>query len=323
MRLPAPTEYERRVVAGRPAYVVLLLVFALHVSLGSYLQQTHLPFGIAYGELLFFAAIPWIATLAMGFRPKWFFALRWPKLGAWPWIALAACAGFVFAGGTNTLNRLLVGPELADRFDTTSIFLNRSWAERVALALGVTLLAPLGEELLFRGYLLRILGARYGALGGLLVTSALFALAHFNPAALIPLFALGCVFGLLRLVSGSLVPALAGHAIQNGVTAAVVLLGLTEEPQEEATLVPALALIAVSAPVALFALSRLRIASGQEPTQEPEGEETAAARIAGRDPEGARRGAGAHHLALGRVVPHVLAWLGVAVGSVIVLLALR
>jgi membrane protease YdiL (CAAX protease family) len=84
-------------------------------------------------------------------------------------------------------------------------------------------LAPLAEELLFRGYLL-------GALRTLLpghvangVCAAAFGLCHGLPYAL-PLALLGTWFGWLRVHHGALLPALAGHALHNALTVALTVL---------------------------------------------------------------------------------------------------
>src|SRR5690606_4092608 len=182
MRLPDATEGERRRIASAPAFTVLLVAFVLHFTLGSQVQRANLPTGIAYGQILFFFAIPWMTVVALGLGPRSFLALAWPRARPWPWILLASAAGFCLAGGLNSLNQWLVGPEVARFFDSTRILRDRPFAEQLAIALGVTLLAPLGEEVLFRGYFLRVLRARYGTVSALLLTSAVFAAMHLNPA---------------------------------------------------------------------------------------------------------------------------------------------
>lgn len=306
MALPSLPVDERQRVAGFPAYAVLILVFLLHVSVGSFLQRTYLPFGIAYGELFFFAGIPWLVTLGTGFAPGRFLGFTPVAAPAWRWILLAALASFVLAGGTNTINRLLVGPELAEQFDSTRIFLSRPMGEKVALTIGVAVLAPLGEEILFRGYLMRILWGRYGAMGALLVTSSVFAVAHFNPASFLALFVLGLAFGLLRILSGSIVPALVAHGFQNGVTALFVLRGWTDGAEEEMGLLPALLLVAGSLPFLLLALGRIARLRG--PAME------ALPRDEGRAPTPGAR------LSWRPVLPALGIWLALAVASVAILL---
>src|SRR5690606_18494843 len=120
MRLPDATEGERRRIASAPAFTVLLVAFVLHFTLGSQVQRANLPTGIAYGQILFFFAIPWMTVVALGLGPRSFLALAWPRARTWPWILLASAAGFFLAGGLNSLNQWLVGPEVARFFDSTS-----------------------------------------------------------------------------------------------------------------------------------------------------------------------------------------------------------
>lgn len=258
MQLPAPAPGEREKLAAAPAYPLLFLAFTLHLTVGTYFQRAFLPFGIAFGQILFFFGIPWLAVAAMGFSRRRFFALCGPRAWAWPWVLLAAFAGFLLAGGLNTLNQWLVGEELARAFDSTRVLRGRPFGEQVAVALGVTFLAPLGEEFLFRGYLLRVLRARYGTLAGLVVSSALFAVMHLNPASLVALFGLGLLFGLLRIASGSLFPALLAHALQNGITALVVLFGDPSTAEPELTPPTALLFVVGTLPLVWLATSMVR-----------------------------------------------------------------
>jgi len=254
-----PAPYDPDLVASRPAYAFLFAVLAIHFTLGSFVQVANPAFGISFDELFVFAGLTVVAVRAMNFRPAAFLAIRPPAPAAWPPVALAAVADFFAAGALNALNRILVGPEYADRFDVTPLFEGlRSPAEKILLTVGVAILAPIGEELLFRGYLMRILGARYGALGALLATSALFAAVHLNPASVIALFGLGLVFGLLRIWSGSIFPSMLAHAIQNGTSTVMVFSGLAQQSPDELPAGDALLLLAFSAPVVVGALAWLR-----------------------------------------------------------------
>src|SRR5690606_13109987 len=241
-------------VASRPAYLFLALVVGRHVAVGSVLQVANPAFGIAFGELFFFVGLTWLFTRAQNFRAIDFLALRPPPARTVGAAALAAIAGFFFAGGMNALNRWIVGPEVADRYDVTHLFDFRSPLEGAVLVFGVSVLAPLGEELVFRGYLQRVLGARHGALRAALIGGALFALIHLNPASILALFSLGVLFGLMRVWTGSIWPAVLAHAVQNGTSSALVLSGAAENAPDELGLGPALLLIAFTGPVLWLAL---------------------------------------------------------------------
>lgn len=260
-------------VASRPAYLFLLLVIGLHFTLGSVLQVANPAFGISFGEFFFFAGLTWLVVRGQNFDPISFLALRPPPARVMAASLVAALAGFFVAGGVNAINRWIVGPEISARYDLTGLFQVRSVGEGILLVVGVALLAPLGEELVFRGYLHRVLGARYGIGRSIWVTSALFALIHFNPASILALFALGAIFALLRTRSGSIWPAILAHAVQNGLSSALVLTGLAEESPDELPVFQGLLLVAFSLPFLWLALRF--VGPRAEPTvgiPEPEGD---------------------------------------------------
>lgn len=88
----------------------------------------------------------------------------------------------------------------------------------LCLGLTATVLAPLFEETLFRGVLLPVMGQRLGALGAVLASAAVFALAHLSLGELVPLFVLGVGLGLLRWRTGRLAPGVFMHGFWNGLT---------------------------------------------------------------------------------------------------------
>lgn len=250
--------FDSDAVARRPAYLFLLLVVVLHFTVGTVLQVANPAFGVSFGELFFFAGLTWIFTRGANFRPADFLALRPPPLHTLLASLAAAVAGFFFAGALNAVNQWIVGPDVAAQYDVTRLFEVRSPLEGALLVFGVSVLAPIGEELVFRGYLMRVLGARHGMMRAALITSALFALIHLNPASVLALFALGLVFSLLRVWTGSIWPSIFAHALQNGTSSAMVLLGLAEESPDELAIGPALVLLAITAPLLYLAMAHLR-----------------------------------------------------------------
>jgi membrane protease YdiL (CAAX protease family) len=93
--------------------------------------------------------------------------------------------------------------------------------EWIALGLAVVALvvvAPVAEELIFRGLCFAAMG-RYALPG----SAALFALAHGLPVLLAPVFVAGLVIGWLRARTGSLYPGLAVHMLLNATALAAAL----------------------------------------------------------------------------------------------------
>lgn len=88
------------------------------------------------------------------------------------------------------------------------------------IALGfsaIAILAPLVEELLFRGLLQRALGHKMPAYAAIGVASFVFALIHLQPYAIPPLMVLGAAFGYIYHKTGSLRINILLHAVNNAV----------------------------------------------------------------------------------------------------------
>ena len=78
------------------------------------------------------------------------------------------------------------------------------------------LLAPVVEELVFRGLLYGWIESRWGSVVALVVSSLAFAGAHYEPAHIVLVLPLGFLFGWLRRRTNSLAPSLVSHIVNNG-----------------------------------------------------------------------------------------------------------
>lgn len=88
----------------------------------------------------------------------------------------------------------------------------------------VCVIAPVAEEMLFRGLLFRGLEKRYGLLIGALAAGMLFAGMHPQlPFGFPPVFALGVGLCYVYRISGSLVPGILMHAANNGIALTLAL----------------------------------------------------------------------------------------------------
>ena len=79
----------------------------------------------------------------------------------------------------------------------------------------LAVLAPLVEELVFRGLLYGWIAGRWGSLPALVVSSLAFAAAHYEPAHIVLVLPLGLLFGWLRRRTDSLLPSLFAHVVNN------------------------------------------------------------------------------------------------------------
>jgi membrane protease YdiL (CAAX protease family) len=96
----------------------------------------------------------------------------------------------------------------------------------VVLAGGV--LAPIAEELYFRGFVFRTYLQTRGPLVAYGATSLLFAVLHLNLPALLPILILSLIFCYAYRRTGSIVPSVVGHALNN--SAAFCILYFTNAP---------------------------------------------------------------------------------------------
>lgn len=147
---------------------------------------------------------------------RWFSAAGWvfllllaTRVGAWVWGVIAQAIG-------------IDAPSAGDT-GLTSVF----GAGSVGLVLSVVLVvivAPIVEEMLFRGVILTALGAAWGPGIALVGSAALFAAYHFSLWMFVPMLLLGLACGYLAEHRGSLWPAVALHVLFNAVPVAIAFI---------------------------------------------------------------------------------------------------
>lgn len=155
-----------------------------------------------------------VAALAIAGRPvAATLALRgFPVAWCLPVLITAAGVHFVASDLANAMLYLLPPPEQLTGTLEMLLGLNeRPWSAAVTLII----IAPIGEELVFRGVILDGLRRRYRAATAVGLSAFLFAVMHANPWQIPPTFAIGLVFGWWRLRGGSIHPCILGHALHN------------------------------------------------------------------------------------------------------------
>lgn len=85
-------------------------------------------------------------------------------------------------------------------------------------------IAPLVEEIFFRGFLFAGFRQRYGWKKAALISSIAFSVAHLNIAAALPTFALGFTFAYLYQQAKSIWPGIAMHFLVNAVSMCGILI---------------------------------------------------------------------------------------------------
>jgi len=82
--------------------------------------------------------------------------------------------------------------------------------------LRIVIIAPIVEELIFRGVIMAGFSRIYHPVFAIFFSALLFGLFHLNPWQFPAAFALGLVLGWIRIRTGSVLACIAGHAIHNG-----------------------------------------------------------------------------------------------------------
>ena len=101
--------------------------------------------------------------------------------------------------------------------DLSGIMQPDSLLGHVFLFLAVVIVAPIGEEIVFRGFLQKFLEEHWKDITrAVLVTSLFFAMIHFNPFWTIQIYILGVLLGFLSWKTKSVIPSIMLHSINNG-----------------------------------------------------------------------------------------------------------
>lgn len=130
------------------------------------------------------------------------------RLSALKWMGAAVVAYLVFAA---LYSLLLVEPEqedIADAFGPIGVQI-----------LLIAIAAPISEEICFRGFLFGGLRERFPLLGAALLSGVIFGLLHAvtGLSAVPPLIVFGMLLAVLYEKTGSIVPAIVLHMLNNGV----------------------------------------------------------------------------------------------------------
>lgn len=173
---------------------------------GGYVAQNAAIVAGVYGVLIAWRKLSWDA---LGLRPaprRWIvFAVAIAAVAVPATMALEVLLEALFAISYDTLARELYAP-----FGFT-------WTSAIGMAVAAVIIAPICEEILFRGVLYGWLRGRWPAAAALPVSAAVFATAHILPPLMVETFLIGLVLSWLYERTGSLLPAIVMHMAFNGI----------------------------------------------------------------------------------------------------------
>lgn len=199
---------------------VLLLFLALRLATRRFLTLWANPFSVALGIIFFYSAL---VAVAWFFGPRSYRerisslglkAFSWPKglLIAIGWLIILRIfivaygilleLGFGFEPSTGTVDWI---PRL---------FGQEFWG-LLAAAFLVAVVAPIGEEIFFRGFIYPALRKRWGAGLAMVLSACIFTLFHLHWWLFVPVFSIGVALAYLYERYGSLTPSILLHSFNN------------------------------------------------------------------------------------------------------------
>jgi hypothetical protein len=149
------------------------------------------------------------------------------RLPAWPWLAAGIPLGFAaivleYVGGV--IDRIVIPTANSTN---QCVGIRAEYGGSIALTLLATaVIAPIAEEIIFRGFTFRWLQGRMPLWGAVLVSAALFSAAHVGwaePTLFLPVFLDGLLLAYVFAKSGSVWPGVIVHASINILATIIVL----------------------------------------------------------------------------------------------------
>ncbi|MDL2265813.1 CPBP family intramembrane metalloprotease [Parabacteroides sp. OttesenSCG-928-G21] len=81
--------------------------------------------------------------------------------------------------------------------------------------LSIAIVGPIAEEFLFRGAIMRALMKQFSPTKAIVISALIFGIIHLNPAQVLFAFLLGLIFGWIYYKTGSLIPVILMHIVNN------------------------------------------------------------------------------------------------------------
>lgn len=178
---------------------------------------------VAVWRKVFSRASGWLNTVTIALCACGFLALMKRAGHAIPLLSNLTLPGVLMALGCSALFYLALDHGLDPLLERAFPASERAYQETIQSLrkapipsfIQISILAPVMEETLMRGLILDGLIPAYGAAAALLVSSALFALLHFNMVQTLSAFLCGVVLGLLYLQTESVGLCIIAHCGYN------------------------------------------------------------------------------------------------------------
>ena len=142
----------------------------------------------------------WLGLISFNLKDSIYFLyyfLAWPMIIAW--------GVFVEYLGVDVLRNSNYSEDIVDAF-------NNNYLVIFFLA---CIIAPISEEIIFRGFLFRIIKQKYSTSFAIVINSLFFGLIHLSPSAIIPAAILGISLSIIRIKTNSVYSSILIHSLHN------------------------------------------------------------------------------------------------------------
>ena len=237
VRLP---DLADRLAARALPWQLVLIFFVIVIGfylVASWIYLLMFPKGVIEPQTVIFQTLlfhlPVLGLLGLlfhiaGVQGRELFGLHWKKAPALLGLsALFYLAALPLLWLVSTLYQLLLHQAGCDLYlqDVAQVLTaSAPWPVRTGLFFIVIIIAPVFEEIVFRGILLPFMVRRIGFWPGMVLISLIFGGLHLNLLSFLPLFLLSVAFSLAYARTQSLLVPIGMHALFNGVTVILLLL---------------------------------------------------------------------------------------------------
>lgn len=231
---PHPLPLKRRILfaIGLPAWVFLGFMLAQALILGAIVGLQAL--GVSFDSInatIFNAAggaIIYTLSIVLVIGVPWWIKRRpttkeelgiqrWPSWMDLLWTPVGMIVYLILTAIVSTIAAQLLTFVDYTQAQETGFAQITTQTEYIIAFMSLVVIAPIAEEVLFRGYLFGKLRKYTPLWGAILITSVLFAIVHFQWNVGIDVFALSIVLCLLRVFTKSLWTPILLHMLKNGI----------------------------------------------------------------------------------------------------------
>jgi membrane protease YdiL (CAAX protease family) len=211
-------------VPGYSGMFMLFVMFLIGALLGSLIVGAmgvvSMEFAQIYGTVISYPVMfipPWLYVTAQSRRNEFFetgYSLdssNFGRLGGFRMALIVSVATLALGFVTDSLNAIM--PQTPEWFENAMAQIMDApvWITLIS----VSIFAPLFEEWLCRGVILRGLLQKTHPVSAILVSAVFFAVLHMNPWQALPAFILGALFGYIYYKTGSLKLTMLMHCVNN------------------------------------------------------------------------------------------------------------